>query len=383
MTHFELSFRTPESTSVARLMAFNETQVSYFFDLLRQLLLQYKFEASQIFNIDETGVTTVPKKAPKVISPTGMRRVSKVSSAERGELVTIVGGISATGVYVPPLFIFPRQRVQDHYKTGAPAGSCFLGNSSGWMTKETFLKYLEHFEKHARPSENHPVLLIMDNHASHTSLESINYCREHHIVLLGIPPHTSGRLQPLDVGVFGPLKRKFETVCDNYLIANPGKVIRIENIASLFNTAYKLVAKVETAIKAFEATGIQPFNPNVFGEDDFEASLTTERNSQTVPSTQHRTPLQAVPNVTPVDASAITRTTRTPEIDPEETEPLAEPLPVSEPIPSTSFQSALPPLPPVQRPETKKPRKKLPSLHLSRKKQRDEKEEKQKQRLKK
>ncbi len=309
MARFKLSFRTPESTSVARLMAFNPTQVSYFFDLLRQLLLQYKFEASQIFNIDESGVSTVPTKAPKVISPKGMRRVSKLSSAERGELVTVVGGISATGVYVPPLFIFPRQRVHEHYKIGAPAGSFFLGNASGWMTKETFLKYLEHFEKHARPSENHPVLLIMDNHASHTTLESVNYCREHHIVMLGIPPHTSGRLQPLDVGVFGPLKRKFEVVCDNFLIANPGKVIRIENIPSLFNMAYKLVAKVETAIKAFEATGIQPFNPDVFSEDDFEASLTTERNLQTTPTTQLQTTLQAVPNVTPADASAVTLTT--------------------------------------------------------------------------
>lgn len=370
MTRFHLSFRTPESTSVARLMAFNKTRVGYFFDLLKELLAKYKFEAGQIFNVDETGITTVPTKLPKVISPKGVSRVSKVSSAERGELVTAVCCMSATGVHVPPAFIFPRLRVKDSYKNGAPQGSLFLGNSNGWMTKEYFLKFLEHFVKHVRPSAQYPILLIMDNHASHTSLESINYCREHHIIMLGIPTHTSGRLQPLDVGVYAPIKLRFGAVCDNWMVANPGKVIRIDNLVHLFNCTYGPVATVGNAVSAFSATGISPLNPLIFKESDFAPSLTTDRT----PTSQ--TAATQATLITPENITVLStpdRTTATPETDLPGDNPLPQPLLISEPEPqpepqcvaSTSAQSALPPLPHIERPVVTKPRKKLPSLHLS------------------
>ncbi|KAG8226082.1 hypothetical protein J437_LFUL006389 [Ladona fulva] len=42
------------------------------------------------------------------------------------------------------------------------------------------------------------VLLLMDNHATHTTLEAVDFCRAHNIFLLGFPPHTSHKQQPLD-----------------------------------------------------------------------------------------------------------------------------------------------------------------------------------------
>lgn len=46
----------------------------------------------------------------------------------------------------------------------------------------------------------------MDNHASHVSLRIVEAAIANNIELFFIPPHSSDRLQPLDVGVYGPLK---------------------------------------------------------------------------------------------------------------------------------------------------------------------------------
>ena len=50
---------------------------------------------------------------------------------------------------------------------GTPEGSIGLANLSGWMNAEIFLDVLKHFVKFARPTADHKVLLIMDNHESH------------------------------------------------------------------------------------------------------------------------------------------------------------------------------------------------------------------------
>jgi hypothetical protein len=48
--------------------------------------------------------------------------------------------------------------------------------------------------------------LILDGHSSHITLDFLIHCREHKIMLLCLIPHTSHLCQPLDVGLFGPLK---------------------------------------------------------------------------------------------------------------------------------------------------------------------------------
>lgn len=102
--------------------------------------------------------------------------------------------------------------MQPSYLIGAPPGSIRVAHESGWMTTENFTKFLQHFIHHVTQGKDKPVLLLMDNHATHISLESINLCREYHITLLGFPPHTSHRMQPLDVSFYGPLKTAYSIV---------------------------------------------------------------------------------------------------------------------------------------------------------------------------
>jgi len=54
-----------------------------------------------------------------------------------------------------------------------------------------------------------PRMLINDGLATHESADLLEYCFEHNIVLCHPPSHTSHKLQPPDVGMFGTLKTAY------------------------------------------------------------------------------------------------------------------------------------------------------------------------------
>lgn len=85
----QITLRQPEGTSLNRIAAFNKKELTRFFTNLEHVMAKYQFSTSRIFNVDETGVTTVPKKSPKVYSQKGKKRVGSAISAERGRTITV------------------------------------------------------------------------------------------------------------------------------------------------------------------------------------------------------------------------------------------------------------------------------------------------------
>lgn len=191
-----MSIRTPEATSLQRATNFNKINVSLFFDKLASVRDKHGFAAAQIWNLDETGVTTV-QKVSKVIATKGTKQVGGITSSERGVLVTVCDAVNAIGNCIPPIFLFPRKKFHDHFIRDAPPGSIGAANGSGWMMAEEFYTFMQHFVVHVKLSQNSPVLLLLDNHESRLAFKTINYAKENGIVMLSFPPHCSHRLQPL------------------------------------------------------------------------------------------------------------------------------------------------------------------------------------------
>lgn len=108
--HPSISLRTPEATSLNRINAFNETDVKIFYDNLKAIQDKYHIQPDKIFNVDETGISTVQRNS-KILAPKGEKQVGKATSAERGSTTTVVCAFSAAGQYIPPFFIFKRKRM--------------------------------------------------------------------------------------------------------------------------------------------------------------------------------------------------------------------------------------------------------------------------------
>ncbi len=82
-----------------------------------------------------------------------------------------------------------------------PAGSTYAVSESGWITKQLFSNWFDWFVEHTKDVSK-PVLLIMDNHACHISIDVIETAKKNQILLLLLPPHCTHALQPLDTVTF-------------------------------------------------------------------------------------------------------------------------------------------------------------------------------------
>ncbi|XP_062715093.1 uncharacterized protein LOC134291401 [Aedes albopictus] len=220
--------------------------------------------------------------------------------------------MSATGHFVPPFVIFPRVRMTDRLKQGAPPGTAFWCNPSGWMTADGFNKWFEHFIRHTKPSAEDPVLLILDGHSSHTkNLEFVDRAKESNVHVLRLPPHCSHKLQPLDVSFMGPFKTYFSQSIERYLKDKPGEVVTLNEMSSLLATAYHRTARAEVAINGFRKTGIVPFNRFTFADKDFAPANVTDIELQDTTVNSATDPEDVVPLIEPGAMASITATSTT------------------------------------------------------------------------
>lgn len=272
-----LSIRKPEPTSLSRSTSFNKSNVDSFFDNIEDVHKRFgPILPHRVWNLDETGLSTV-QNPPCIVAPKGAKQVGSCTSAERGNLVTIIVAVNAIGNHIPPLFIFPRVFFKDRMLIGAPSGSIGGAAPSGWSNEQLFLKFLDHFVSHVKSSKEERILLVLDNHETHLSVEALEKASEAGIVMVTFPPHTSHKLQPLDLTVYGPLKTYYNQGVDEWHINNPGVTFDIYRVAQVVGKVFSKALSTQNITSGFESAGIYPLNRHKFTDDDFLSSYVTDR----------------------------------------------------------------------------------------------------------
>ena len=259
--HPKLTLRSPQPLSYCRALCSNKAIIDDFFAKLGGVYgrLNLVSKPMQIYNADETGVGIVHKPG-KVIAQLGRRNVYSVTAAEKGKTHTILSCVSASGTTLPPLMVYPRKRcVPEKMKEGAVSGTMFVTSENGWINQALYLEWFRQFLQWIPPVR--PVLLIQDGHSSHLTIELIELAKANDVHLLCLPAHTTHILQPLDVGIFKPLKAFFSKACHRYIMKCPGRVITSDSLASLIGEAWPQAFTPLNVLSGFRKCGIYPFNP--------------------------------------------------------------------------------------------------------------------------
>lgn len=242
--------------------ASKEALNSYFEELGNIIFTNQLVDAPErIWNIDESGFST-EHSPPKIVCAKDTK-AQAVTSA-RSKNVTIVGGINALGNHVPPFYIFPGKRWNDSFLDGAVAGSVGRMSESGWINRGIFEEYvIDHLGRYAgidRGEDRPATLILYDGHKSHLSLTLTTWAKDRNVILYVLPPHSSHLTQPLDVGVFGPMKAYYNTECRSYMHQNPGVSITTKEMARLTAKPFIKAFSTENITSAFRKSGIYPYN---------------------------------------------------------------------------------------------------------------------------
>lgn len=277
----EISVRKAENVSVARSVGMSKERVLHYFNLLDKILADNNLydKPGNIYNADETGLQ-LNTRAGVVLAEKGSRNVAAMSSAEKGETISVLTCCSAEGVFIPPYCVFKGKNRKDEWLDGMPPGSAInMSEKSAYVNSDIFFNWLRtHFYPRKMPGK---VLLIVDGHSSHTNdLEMLQFAEENSIILLCLPSHTTHYLQPLDRAFFKSLKTHFYDACNRFVKTNPSRKITRLQFGELLGQAWNKSATVENATAAFRSTGIVPFNSDAIPEYAFIQNVQATSSEQ-------------------------------------------------------------------------------------------------------
>ncbi|XP_065667627.1 uncharacterized protein LOC136087926 [Hydra vulgaris] len=167
-----------------------------------------------IFSLDETGLRTNPTAGQIFVRKTSKTVYYVVPSCGKSMYTVLFCG-SANGQCLPPFVVYKAIHLYDAWCQNGPENAMYVVTKSGWRVDYIFESWIDRFIIHVKDYAK-PVLLLCDRHSSHINYFTVKKALYNHKILLCLPPNTSHALQPLDVGVFAPLKSHWKKILKNW-----------------------------------------------------------------------------------------------------------------------------------------------------------------------
>lgn len=248
------------------------------FRLVRNTIDKYGILETDTYNFDETGFLMGQISSEMVV--TSAKRKEKARTKQQGnrEWSTVIQGISADGFAVPPYIIVAGKTHLSSWSENSqlPHNWVITVTANGWTTNERGLDWIQHFDQHTKPRTKGVYrLLILDGHESHHSTDFELYCKDHNIITLCIPAHSSHKLQPLDVRCFRALKRSYGTEIEKLMHAHITHISK-EDFFPAFYAAFRTALTESNIRGGFRGTGLVPYDPqHVISQLDIQLSTPT------------------------------------------------------------------------------------------------------------
>lgn len=236
-------------------------KVTEWFDVVSKVLNSHAVLPENIYNMDETGVMLSMLGSAKVLIGKSDSRYYRGAGVKR-TMVTAIECISADGRSLSPLIIWPASTHRSNWTTYPTPGWHYGVSENGYNDSKISLEWITRvFDVQIKERANgNPRVLICDGFGTHETLEILEFCFENNIILCRLPYHTSHKLQPCDVSVFGPLKSAYR---DQVERLNRGGIDTIgkEHFTYLYDPARTKAITTQNIAAGWEATGLYPFNP--------------------------------------------------------------------------------------------------------------------------
>ncbi|KAJ8967933.1 hypothetical protein NQ314_002574 [Rhamnusium bicolor] len=169
-------------------------------ELEREGLKHILNDSSRIFNGDETNFLLCPKNK-KVIACRGTKNVYEVDQGVAKASLTVMFTFSATGNLSPPMIIYPYKRKPPKEVLETVPEKWGIGYSdNGWMKASLFYEYVANvFNVYLEEKKiEKPVILFVDGHKTHLTLQISQLCNRLGIILIALYPNATRLLQPAD-----------------------------------------------------------------------------------------------------------------------------------------------------------------------------------------
>lgn len=239
--------------------------------------------ASQVFNMDETGSMAREARYSTLVVNQGAANKVQAASSDRHHTSAVT--VCADGSILPPFFIFSaEQRLPKNWSNEAPEGSQATCNPKGSMTIEAFGEYAQFIISHMRAveraarsaasdgppdnlqaSQDPWLVLLCDNLEAHVVNEkALALLLAHRIILFTFPSNVTSVMQPLDVSIFKPWKQHEREIRTHLITLSKSSASTGRAYAAIVKDIITHLAEKPSLVqKAFETTGVWPVKKDV------------------------------------------------------------------------------------------------------------------------
>ena len=264
-----------KNIDIQRSKADSAASYKLFYDLLKEKLAKYHVLPQDTYNMDEKGfMIGVMNTTRRIFSKQAFDKGQVLGSNQDGnrEWITVLATVCADGSFLPPAVLYKSQSgdIQaswvaatasiDHQAHVAPS-------ETGWTNDNIAIHWLEEkFNRYTKPKASNGLryrLLYVDGHGSHLNMNFITWCDNNRILLAIYPPHSTHRLQPLDVSLFSPLVVHYGTKL-NQLMLKSQDLLKItkKDFLKLFWPAFTKAFSQSNVLSAWQKTGLYPLDSN-------------------------------------------------------------------------------------------------------------------------
>ena len=236
--------------------------IDNWFDHFVQTITERQISIENMYNMDETGFSIGAIKGAQVVVDVNLHTKYQAHPG-RQEWATVLECVSADGQSIPSFIILKGKNISSAWipKKALEKDMHFGCSSLGWTNNQLGLYWLKNcFEPATREKASGKTrLLLCDGHESHVSSEFVSYCIQHNIFLHLLIPHSSHLLQPLDVGVFGPLKKAVSTRLEQLLRTGVTRLEKVEWVET-YSEAREVALTVDNIQGGWRGAGLVPLN---------------------------------------------------------------------------------------------------------------------------
>ena len=280
-------------------------KVVRWFDVMEKPLQDPAVLQDNVYTMDETGIMLSKLNSVKVIVGKENKNRGYRGARVKRTTVTAIECVSATGRYLNPMIIWPASTHGANWIIEPTPGGHYAYSNSRYTDSYLSLQWLKLvFDPQTKGlANNKPRLLICDGFGTHETLEILEFCFENNIILCRIPSHTSHKLQPCDVSMFGPLKSAYRDGLERLERGCVGTIGK-EHFTYLYNPARKQAFTPRNIRAGWAKAGLFPFNPDKVLSDipEPQAELTAKANEVRLAGPQD----QVLPTpTTPVSVAAV------------------------------------------------------------------------------
>lgn len=215
-------------------------------------------------------------RGQRVITQAGIRAVMPRPNFGYQHRITVLACIFAHGVSVSPAVVFRGER-QPHLNSGTDSGRVTDVVQKPWraywrkgiasVDTRIFEQWIEAFKPVARQHVSNETWLVLfyDAFRAHMTARVIGILANSRIAVMVLPAHTSDRLQPLDVSVFGPFKHRTNQAVNDRLrsfvvASRSGLRFSSLDIWRCIQSGYRLSFSKENIESGFKKSGIWPLD---------------------------------------------------------------------------------------------------------------------------